>query len=407
MQITVQYLEGSSDWSDLHPSVAKEKLLRAGEILPIHRVLVGWNVPLPLLKACREAADSLGASLDLWHPIMTSDGSWKPEDSWRVLGPQGEPATAALGLDEFSFLCPNNPQARDAIEQSLKEAIARFPFDGVFLDRIRFPSPSSRPFEDIGCFCQHCKEQAHDKGLDLEGVQQALIRASSSVQGQLAWLATCLMTAEYVPTQELSSEQMLWRQFLDWREQCIHSIIQTLTKRCKQDGYVVGLDCFSPLLTRMVAQNLHSLVPLADWTKVMTYGHVYAPAGIPGELSDWTASIEEKGAPDTSALELASKVTNLSLPTSLSELRDTGISSSSLGEEVRRAKCIKPSTILAGVELVELEGVTRLSSEQIQQDIVSFAKAGCDGLSLSWDLWHIPDSFLRLVADTLRRLEPG
>ena len=55
----------------------------------------------------------------------------------------------------------------------------------------------------------------------------------------------------------------------------------------------VGLDCFSPALTRLVGQDLAALAPLADWTKLMVYGHARGPATLPyeiGALADWLAA---------------------------------------------------------------------------------------------------------------------
>jgi hypothetical protein len=44
---------------------------------------------------------------------------------------------------------------------------------------------------------------------------------------------------------------------------------------------------------------------------------------------------------------------------------------------------------LAGMELVELEGVTSLKPEQIRSDLIAVKKSGAAGLALSWDLLHI------------------
>ena len=44
---------------------------------------------------------------------------------------------------------------------------------------------------------------------------------------------------------------------------------------------------------------------------------------------------------------------------------------------------------LAGMELVELEGVTSLKPEQIRSDLIAVKRSGAAGLALSWDLLHI------------------
>ena len=55
------------------------------------------------------------------------------------------------------------------------------------------------------------------------------------------------------------------------------------------------------------------------------------------------------------------------------------------------------SVLLAGIELVELAGVSVLDPAQIAVDLMAFHQAQSDGLVLSWDVWHIPIERLDLV----------
>ncbi len=404
MKVTVQLLEGSSSWSHVTPEEVKATLRKTGHILPLHRILVGWNLPQELLDACKEAAASLGAHLDLWQPLMTTDGTWSAEPSWRVVGPQGLPATAALGLEEFSFLCPHHPDSRNAILEALNRAIQRFPFDGVFLDRIRFPSPAPHPFSDIGCFCSHCRESANAFGLDLEEVKASLLEAEDSSWSR-DWMLECLRTESLFLPRPESPREHWWALFLDWRESSIAQIVAEASALARDKRLVVGLDGFSPLLTRSVGQKLSILTPLADWTKVMTYGHVLAPAGIPGELSHWVTAIATSQSSREELLACCRQKLGLELPSSLQTLRTSGVSSLLLGEEIQRAKAVSTGPVYAGMELVELEGITHLTTSQIQSDLRAFVDAGADGLSLSWDLMLIPEDYLILVADVIREFE--
>ncbi|TNE45355.1 MAG: hypothetical protein EP343_27470 [Deltaproteobacteria bacterium] len=400
MKVTVQLLEGSSSWSHVTPKDVRATLLKAGDILPLHRLLVGWNLPLELLDVCKEASISLGAQLDLWQPLMTTDGSWNAAPAWRVVGPQGLPATAALGLEEFCFLCPHHPGSRDAILSALEHAIQRFSFDGVFLDRIRFPSPAPHPFSDIGCFCSHCQQSAASHRLDLGEVRASLFEAEASPHA-MDWMLECLRTESLSLASLHHSQGRLWAAFLDWREASITHMVGEACALAKERGLVVGLDGFSPLLSRSVGQKLSALTPLADWTKVMTYGHVLAPAGIPGELSDWLGALATPGLSPDEALARCREEMGLDLPTSLQVLRTAGVSPEFLAAEVKRAKAISTGPVFAGIELVELDGITHLSPSQIQDDLEAFVDAGADGLSLSWDLMYIPEENLRLVAEVL------
>jgi hypothetical protein len=64
---------------------------------------------------------------------------------------------------------------------------------------------------------------------------------------------------------------------------------------------------------------------------------------------------------------------------------------------VLRAVTALSVPVLAGIELVELEGITRLNPIQIEMDLLAIKGANPAGLALSWDLRHIRLDNLRLV----------
>jgi hypothetical protein len=130
----------------------------------------------------------------------------------------------------------------------------------------------------------------------------------------------------------------------------------------------------------------------------MTYGHTLGPAGLPHELLDlanWL--VGQHGTAEQQALEWLSQTTGLGLPRNHAELRNRGLGPAALGVEIARARVAGIKTVLAGIELVEIEGVTHLYDEQIRADLHALRAAGADGLVLSWDLWHMPLQRLDLV----------
>ena len=58
--------------------------------------------------------------------------------------------------------------------------------------------------------------------------------------------------------------------------------------------------------------------------------------------------------------------------------------------ELRRSVQTSLAPVLAGFELVQIEGVTELNDAQILADLDAVRRAGVGGLSISWDLWDIP-----------------
>jgi hypothetical protein len=148
----------------------------------------------------------------------------------------------------------------------------------------------------------------------------------------------------------------------------------------------------------MVGQDLSALEAHCEWVKTMSYGHTMGPAGLPFELLgllDWL--VEARQANEAETLAWLSCATGLELPLSRQALLEQGLTSRALAVETRRARILGVRNLLAGIELVDLQGVTRLVESQIEADLNAFRNAGADGLTLSWDLWHIPAERLAQV----------
>lgn len=56
----VQYLENMPEVVRIAPHEARVKLRQAFDLLPISCVILGWNLPEPLVNACREETAQAG-----------------------------------------------------------------------------------------------------------------------------------------------------------------------------------------------------------------------------------------------------------------------------------------------------------------------------------------------------------
>jgi hypothetical protein len=229
----------------------------------------------------------------------------------------------------------------------------------------------------------------------LEAVRAAVLRLLQTPNG-VASFVTALFGPYEVPA---SPEIALLHAFLDFRERSVTRLVQQIAEVASEMGRPVGLDCFSPTLTRMVGQNLAALSQHGVWVKIMSYAHTLGPAGIPFELlglADWLC--DEQGWAEARTMELLARATDLPLPASQRALREQGLPSAALHTEVQRAKQTGAPVVLAGIELVEVAGVTHLRPQQITADLNALRSAEADGLVLSWDLWDIPREYLERVA---------
>jgi len=398
--LAVQYLEDGPGVAAITPGDARDRLRAAFERLPMSLVLLGWNLSSTLVVACRKEAERAGAQLFRWHPLLTGDGTFVPRPEWQVVGLGGSPVSGFRGMPEFTFVCPNRPAVRDAVLDHLRDVVRGGEYQGVFLDRIRYPSPAADPARLLACFCDDCRRAASDDGLDLEDARRRIGTLLTTSEG-----ARALVRALFAPSNSETIGEAAGPDLaalcavLDFRVRSVTRFVRAVADLIRAEGLGMGLDCFSPTLTHMVGQSLRALSPYGDWIKVMTYGHALGPAGLPFELLDlvgWLVG-QRWSVDESEALKWLSLATGLPLPSTCAALRERGLAPEALAAEVRRGRAVGERPLLAGIELVEIEGVAHVDPQRIAADLRAFREAGADGLVLSWDLWHIPLERLEVV----------
>ncbi len=372
-----QYLE--SLYPALTPSIVRHHLRSALERLPISLVLLGWELPLALEEAVAEETQRHHADLFRWLPLLTGDSRTDLPPEWATFGLGGNPVAGQGGKPEFTFICPNHSAVADFLSERVENIAASGCFQGIFLDRIRFPSPSIDPLSDLACFCKQCDRLAADTGLELESVRR-YIKGLPPEDIVVSLLGKPAETCSPLES------------FLDFRSASITRTVRMVARQAQSLNLQIGLDCFSPSLTRMVGQDLSSLDGSADWVKIMTYPRVFGPAGIPFEFLGLLEWLTRFGRRDTDALHLISEASGLKVPANISVMYHNGLNSQIITQEIKRGYEQGVTTLLAGIPMVELENIHEATTEQIEADLEASRKA--DGLVISWDLWLTPLKYL-------------
>ncbi|MFC1960509.1 hypothetical protein ACFLYO_07355 [Chloroflexota bacterium] len=309
--LAIQYLESNPVIADLTPTEVREKLRAAFDLLPLDMVLVGWLLPDKLLNVVVDECQQAGADLYRWHLLLTGDGVLNPPPEWQVIGLNGRPVPGFKGMPEFTFMCPNRPAVQEAVLSHLQDRLADDRYTGLFLDRIRWPSPAENLDAALGCFCPDCQRVAAASGLNLIAVRQHIANLTATRSGLEQFMAALLNPAAIDQT-AANSDLKVFTEFLDWRRDRITGFVGQATQVIRKGGKSVGLDCFTLALTGMVGQDLRALNAHGDWIKPMIYGHTYSPAGIVYELSglaDWL--IDRHQMAETEAMALLVPPTSL------------------------------------------------------------------------------------------------
>lgn len=375
----VQYLEYMPQ--EATPAAVQERLRQACSRLPISMVLLGWELPVGIEQAVADEASRLNLRLFRWQAWLTGDSGTEFPPEWALCGLDDSDIPGHNGLPEFTFVCPNRSGVADFLSERLESIAAVGLYQGVFLDRMRFPSPAADPATHLGCFCNTCTRLAADRGLDLRDIQLRLQGLLSTPHGALS-LARGLLDPGETGTQALQD-------LLSFRQASINHMVEAAYRQAAAHHLALGLDCFSPTLARMVGQDLYSLNAFCEWIKLMVYPRVWGPAGLSFELlalADWL--IQQYSLSEKEVFAELSRVSELPLPTHRSAFRKKGLDSSVIALEIQRGRDLDITTLLAGIALVDLPGIHHSTPAQIQSDLQACQSA--DGLVLSWDLWHIP-----------------
>ena len=376
-QLIAQHLEGGIGLHRLAVSEAVEPL-RAAHDAGVTDVCIGWQLPNRLLDAVFSWRDNEAADvrLHLWHPLLAGDGVWAPGDDGAV-GPRGNVVPPARGMAEFSFACPARPGVRPAAMQRLARELDKADWDGVLLDKIRWPSPSHDPVEQLACFCDACRQHSAERaGLDLNATAECIRQLDSTRAGR-EQLLRALFGVHSLP--EIDG-------FLTWRMALIEETVREAVDLAHRRHLRVGLDVFSPSLACLVGQPIGALAKLADWTKAMCYVATFAPAGLPYELLGLVQWLEAAGATDP--LTLIEHAVGFPVPDSQS-LRRHGLDVRALAIEVNRLSDLAGDRAAVGLEFVEIPGVCELNDRDLGERAQFVVQAGLP-LVISWDLMHVP-----------------
>ena len=338
------------------PSVIS-KLSRVYQKAHIPCVMIGWNPDAKI----REIVDFIkghGTDVYLWLPVFSGWDGLSP-----LVGSQGSPVKhdyRAVKGERFDFGCPASPANIRLIKRVFQENYGDAPYDGVFLDKIRFPGFIGGIGSALTCFCPHCRPlHALPGNFGLQNDENPLA-----------------LTA-YDGLRYETSDESVARLF-DYKAKAVTASAADLSGHFRALGYKVGLDLFAPFLSWFVGQDYGALAPYADFIKPMFYRRTDAPAGMPFELNAYSSAFGGGRRPAGLRWIHLMKV-----------LRAPAIDVEFINREIAaiRGK-IGNTKLYAGIEINSIPKIAPVTEEYIKESITGIKDA--DGFALSWDLNSTP-----------------
>jgi hypothetical protein len=374
-------------------------------MLEVDILIVGAREVPPVFEAMIRPGRRAAKEVFLWYNLLSDIEGMTEADlviNWRgdrSRGWGGWESSKADVDETFRFACPNNPAAREKTLGRLRRLLGRYRFDGVFLDKLRFPSPANGLDEVLSCFCGHCHTAAAATGLDLDAVRLSLqnradgwaIAGLDKVGEENDWLAT------------LAASDPLLTSFLNFRRESITNLVAAAYDVVSGLGRKVSLDLFSPGLASVVGQDYRALSRYCAWAKPMTYRVAKGPAGLRLEIPALAEGIAQTfGLDERTVSQWATAHVKGFNENTIQVTRDSAVPLPVMSAEVSTAVNLMGSVpVYFGLELVRHPGVIDITSEQVMEMMKVGRANSAAGVVISWDLMHAPLDLIKTLASVI------
>lgn len=340
----------------------KEKAERVLKKIKITDMILGWNTDYELNQQLVSYFHNKGVRVLLWLPVLSETEQLKDVSMMTtVSGTQGE-CVSVIEHESFSFSCPTTTGNVESVIGIYEEYFADIPFDGVFIDKIRFPSFANGYEEGFGCFCKNCQEIFKD--MSLEELKELIsCHDSLLLEGQYDEYGIYHFTNQNVNA------------FYQQRSEMITQFVQRLAEYFSSRHLIVGIDIYAPFLAYHVGQNIQQLSEYVDFMKPMMYRYTQAPAGMYYEYEAYIKNFEKS---ENFAKHWEGD------PTSDKSVLKQLVFLSSFHTHV-----------FPGIEVNPIEEICSIDQEKLKNNLELLKEYPI--ISLCWDLMQMDESFLHIL----------
>ena len=387
MEVTIQIFCGTFRNKSLSFEFVEQKLLSILSKMPITKVLMGWSLDKSLYEKTAKFLAERKIDFYLWFPVFSETGDLK--DLSHLMDFHGQRLKCKKGT-EFSFFCPNTLNVKKILSIFERE-FASIKFDGIFLDRMRYPSfGNNYGFDGVfSCFCPKCQTVYKRENFNIEKLKIALDISHSASLALTGYQGN----GNYLFRDPVVSD------FFRVKADIIFKKMQQICMFFRQRNYGIGFDVFAPFMSPFVGQNLEKLSCLCDFIKPMMYRVTNAPAGMPFETESLFKQTGYSNAEKQNFYKL------LGINASDSEVSaGSGKSPFELDfavKELENMTKVSACPIYAGVEINRVKNIAETDPGYIEETIRAYAHTGIGGFALSWNLLEMPEENINKAADII------
>jgi hypothetical protein len=374
-------------------------------IVPLSILAVGAHEIPEIFHRLTDTATRPVGEIYLWYNLLSDYPSQQPGDgvvNFRGVsgsGWQGWQESGAEVEESFQFGCPNNPTVRQKTLSGLEGLLRTYPFDGVFLDKLRFPSPAGGLEMALSCFCPHCYQAAARLGLDLDRVKACL--QDRNIGGSTQGGAQIPPGSPWL--EALCQNYPLLQAFLRFRADSVTGLVREVRELTNRMGRKLALDMFSPAFAALVGQDYSVLAALADWVKPMTYRRAFGPAGFRLEAQSLFNGIERiYHVPEEEIFQWAEHNYPDFTAEGYRRMLESLVPLEWMRAEIYHAvEYSGPTPVYMGLETVHFPGVIQITPDQVREMLTTGIACGVHGAVISWDVLNTPLENIRAIRNCL------
>lgn len=351
LSYVIQIFTGGFLQKGISYGAIEEKLAYAIDNLPVNKVIIGWSDDVEIYRKLIDFVHGYDIPIYLWMPVFSEINDVIEGDAYVLHDGEILGASRLNEGEGFTFVCPTSNRNIMNVTKVYEDRYGDMDFDGVFLDRIRYPSFSNGIESIYGCYCERCVERMQRTGIRNDTIYN--INKLESI----------------VP----------------YKKAMINRSVIELIDYFKSKRMSVGLDVFAPSLAPYVGQDILTLSKHADFIKPMMYFKTNAPAGLPYEM---TLMHEGQLNVGVSSYDGARGVVTV----------DRQKEYDALEEIFRKASC----DIVPGFELNYIGGIAETDEDYIREQLEVYASNDrCKAVVLSWNLLDMPKEHVDAVIKRL------
>jgi len=375
MELSIQLFTGSAmNPEKINTQDILNKLEMICDKTKISGAYIGWNKDADI-SVIIDFLKKKGTDIYFWLPVF-SELSLLTEFE-PLIGINGKKIEKVYdsGSDElFVFCCPANPKNVELAIKVFEEHYDNGLYDGIFLDKIRYPSFIGGLSTITSCYCDYCCSS-----FDLPAENELLY---TDVKNPMGINRYTDLRYEMAPA---------YQRLFDIKAQAVYSSLERLCSYFKDRGYKICLDLFAPAVAFFVGQDYHRLLELTDIVKPMLYNKANAPAGLPFEINAYAGSF------DSSVENVNARRAHFS---NITGCDDKDFISKEVAniKKIIRQNGLK-TKLHAGIEINYVEDIAPITEIYIKDSVINVKEA--DGIIASWNLNTMPESNIKCLLDAI------